>query len=89
MSAEEPAALGRKFSGRSMRRIRAGFGAQRPGSEQYSQWGPWESWRGKLAERGEQGQGREERRLTWNCQEAERGLARLGIEEQSWSHLTL
>lgn len=23
-----------------MRRIRAGFGAQRPGSEQYSQWGP-------------------------------------------------
>lgn len=61
MSAEEPAALGRKFSGRSMRRIRAGFGAQRPGSEQYSQWGPWESWRGKLAERGEEGQGREER----------------------------
>lgn len=53
MSAEAPAALGRKFSGRSMRRIRAGFGAQRPGSEQYSQWGPWESWRGGELEEGE------------------------------------
>lgn len=81
-----PLCWGGKFSGRSMRRIRAGFGAQRPGSEQYSQWGPWESWRGK---REEEGQGREGRGLTWNCQEAERGLARLGIEEQSWSHLTL
>lgn len=38
-----PAAPGKKFSGRSMGRIRAGFGAQRPGSEQYSQRGPWES----------------------------------------------
>lgn len=56
-----PAVLGRKFSGRSMQRIRAGFGAQRPGSEQYSQWGPWESWRGKLEEREDEGQGREER----------------------------
>lgn len=86
--AEEPAAPVRKFSGRSMRRIRAGFGAQRPGSERYSHWGPWESWRGKLGERGEEGQGREERTLTWNCQEADGGPARLGRAEQPWSHLT-
>lgn len=64
-----PAVLGRKFSGQSMWRIRPGFGAQRPGSEQYSQWGPWESWRGRLEGREGEGQGRGERRLTWNCQE--------------------
>lgn len=58
-----PAAPGEKFSGRSMGRIRAGFGAQRPGSEQYSQPGPWEELRGKLegkrrggpGKRGEEG----------------------------------
>ena len=83
-----PAVLGRKFSGRSMKRIRTGFGAQRPGSEQYSQWGPYESWRGKLEGREEKCQGSWERGLTWNCQEAERGLARLGIEEQSGSQST-
>lgn len=72
-----------------MQRIRTGFGAQRPGSEQYSQWGPWESWRGKLEGREEEGQGREEEGLTWNCQEAERRLAGLGIEEHSAHQVTL
>lgn len=44
-----------------MRRIRAGFGAQRPGSEQYSQWGPRERWRGK-AGGGEKRKAKSERR---------------------------
>lgn len=74
-----PAVLGRKFSGRSMWRIRAGFGAQRPGSEQYSQ-------RDLGRARGESRGGRKRRargaRLTWNCQEAERGADRLGTK---WS----
>lgn len=71
-----------------MKRIKTGFGAQRPGSEQYSQWGPWDSGRGKREGREEKGQGSRERGLTWNCQEAERPSSRLGIEEQSGSQLT-
>lgn len=56
MCAQQPAAPLRKFSGRSMRRIRAGFGAHRPGSERYSQWGPWESWIGKLGKEEKRGE---------------------------------
>lgn len=65
-----PAAPGRKFSGRSMGRIRAGFGAQSLDLSSILSGAPGRAerkvgWKEERRARGERRGG-----LTWNCQEA-------------------
>lgn len=68
-----PAVLGRKISGRSMKRIRTSFG----GSEAWI-WAVFSV--GPLGELGRNagGKGRGKRELTWSCQEAERRADQAG-----------